>query len=74
MTQKNADDTKLFSKIQGEGDFARLQQDLATVYKWSEDWQMLFNVDKCKVLHTNVNVNPNNEYILDGKLMKISVI
>lgn len=43
---KFADDTNLFQKIKGEFDFARLRQDFATVYKWWEDWQMLFNVDK----------------------------
>ena len=66
---KFADDTKLFSKIQGEDDFACLQNDLATVYKWSEDWQMLFNVDKCKVLHIGRS-NPSSSYSMGGKLLQ----
>ena len=42
-----ADDTKLVA----EEDRERLRQDLVKLYKWSEDWQMLFNLDKCSVMH-----------------------
>ena len=30
---------------------ANLQSDLDKLYKWSEDWQMMFNAQKCKCLH-----------------------
>ena len=66
---KFADDTKLFSKVQGEDDLVCLQQDLATLYKWSQDWQMLFNVDKCKVLHIGRN-NASSSYIMGGKTLQ----
>ena len=48
---------------------ACLQNDLAMVYKWSEDWQMLFNVDKCKVLHIGRS-NPSSSYSMGGKVLE----
>jgi len=32
-----------------------LQQDLDNLFKWSQDWQLCFNVTKCKVLHIGSN-------------------
>ena len=55
-----ADDTKLFRKVNTDGDKQHLQNDLDRLVKWSEKWQMLFNFGKCKCLHTghrNLNVN-----------------
>ena len=57
---KFADDTKLFRKVNTDGDKQHLQNDLHRLVKWSEKWQMLFNFGKCKCLHTghgNLNVN-----------------
>ena len=57
---KFADDTKLFRKVNTDGDKQHLQNDLDRLVKWSEKWQMLFNFWKCKCLHTrhgNLNVN-----------------
>ena len=57
---KFADDTKLFRKVNTDGDKQHLQNDLDRLVKWSEKWQMLFNAGKCKCLHTghgNLNVN-----------------
>ena len=56
---KFADDTKLFRKVNTDGDKQHLQNDLDRLVKWSEKWQM-FNFGKCKCLHTghgNLNVN-----------------
>ena len=44
----------------------RLQDDLDNFSKWARDWQMQFNVDKCKVLHLGKS-NPRNKYVMDGK-------
>ena len=49
---KFADDTKLFRKVNTDGDKQHLQNDLERLVKWSEKWQMLFNFGKCKCLHT----------------------
>ena len=57
---KFADDTKLFRKVNTDGDKQHLQNDLDRLVKWSEKWQMLFNFGKCKCLHIghrNLNVN-----------------
>ena len=57
---KFADDTKVFRKFNSDGDKQHLQNHLDRLVKWSEKWQMLFNVGKCKCLHTghgNLDVN-----------------
>ena len=48
---KFADDTKLFCKVGSDINCAQLRADLRKFYNWSEDWQMLFNFDKCKIMH-----------------------
>jgi len=47
---KFADDTKIFSRINNSLD-SEQQSDLLQLIRWSEKWQMLFNVNKCKVMH-----------------------
>ena len=37
----------------------KLRTDLRKLYNWSEDWQMLFNLDKRKIIHFAYN-NLNN--------------
>ena len=39
------------------------------MYNWSEDWQMLFNPDKCKIMHFGYN-NPNNIFQLGGHILE----
>ena len=48
---KFADDTKIFSRVNSIADRERLQNDLDKLISWSEEWQMLFNISKCKVMH-----------------------
>ena len=57
---KFVDDTKVFRRINNDGDQLHLQNDLDRLVKWSEKWQMLLNSGKCKCLHTghgNLDVN-----------------
>ena len=49
---KFADDTKVFRKVNTDGDKQHLQNDLDKLVKWSEKWQMLLNFVKCKCLNT----------------------
>ena len=58
---KFADNTKIFHGISGVQDCDILQRDLISLQKWSKDWQMQFNVDKCKVMHTGKH-NPHLKY------------
>ena len=49
---KFADDTKIYSSVGSATDIESLQSDLSKLNSsWSKDWQMLFNMDKCKVMH-----------------------
>ena len=53
-----ADDTKIYDKSDNH---KTLQDNLYCLQKWSERWNLYFNVDKCKVLHVGKN-NPEHEY------------
>ena len=48
---KFADDTKLVGKVTTEDQVSSMRQDLIALFKWSEDWLMMFNTEKCKVIH-----------------------
>ncbi len=63
---KFADDTKLIGKVKSSVDIEILRKDLANLYRWSEDWQMLFNVNKCKIMHIGRN-NTEEKYYMGGK-------
>ena len=55
-----ADDTKVFRRVNNDGDKQHLQNDLDRLVKWSEKWQMFFNLGNCKCQHTghgNLDVN-----------------
>ena len=62
---KFADDTKAVHIIKGEADRANLQMDIDNLVSWSDEWQMLFNADKCKVVHIGKN-NPGFSYTMGG--------
>ena len=48
---KFADDTKVFSAVNNDSDRRLLQKDLDNLLMWAEEWQMMFSVSKCKVMH-----------------------
>jgi hypothetical protein len=66
---KFADDTKVFSVVPTKNNIDRLQKDLLNLCKWSQDWLMLFNVDKCKVMHIGIN-NSKANYEMNGKYLE----
>ena len=49
--KKFADDTKCYQIVESDEDRANFQAMLDNLTQWSTDWQMLFNVDKCHILH-----------------------
>ena len=65
---KFADDTKLFRKTKEIGDKQQLQDDIDKLVRWSEKWQMLFNVGKCKCLHTGPG-NTGMNYEMGGTIL-----
>ena len=68
---KFADDTKAARVVDTDAEAARLQNDLDGFAQWAREWQMLFNVDKCKVIHVG-RTNPRQNYTMEGKqLIKV---
>ena len=55
-----ADDANCLSD---EFDQTCLQSDLDTLTKWSNEWQLTFNVNKCKVMHVG---RRNCPYTMEG--------
>ena len=66
---KFADDTKLFGTVQTEDQHTCLQTDLAILEEWASNWQMQFNVSKCKVLHVG-RKNRKLEYSMGNRLLE----
>jgi hypothetical protein len=65
LTKLYADDTKVLSQLSSELCATNLQNDLDTVYKWSQTWLLLFNISKCVVMHYGHN-NKNYLYNLNN--------
>ena len=66
-----ADDSKLGKSLSSQEDVESLRRDLNNMEKWSEDWQMKFNTDKCTVMHLGRNNNAS-QYVLNDKGLKES--
>ena len=67
---KFADDTKILSVVTSKNDVNKLQEDLKNLCKWSKDWLMLFNVDKCKVMHIGYT-NGQANYVMEGNILNV---
>jgi len=60
---KFADNTKIYFKVNSPENIERLREDLCKLVSWSKEWQMLlFNVEKCKVMHLGYD-NPHASYL-----------
>jgi len=66
---KFADDTKLCSRVNNEEDAKALKGDLAKLHKWSKDWNIPFNMDKCTVMHVG-RKNCRFEYEMDKRRIR----
>lgn len=66
---KFADDCKLGKTVSSKEDVEILRQDLESLSKWAEAWQMNFNIDKCSVMHLGRN-NSSNTYKINGCELK----
>jgi ribonuclease P/MRP protein subunit RPP40 len=72
VIKKFADDTKVVRVVETEEDRQAFQAGLDNLEKWSMDWQMLFNVSKCHILHMGQR-NQGFKYTMDGnELAKIT--
>lgn len=50
-----ADDTKMYGKATTTEDRVELQKDIDNLSKWSDNWQLKFNTNKCSVMHLGHN-------------------
>jgi len=66
---KFADDTKIYGAVMDNKDRENLQNDLDNLVKWSEKWQMTFNVEKCKVMHLGKG-NRKYSYNMKGQQLE----
>ena len=57
-----ADDIKLYNN---SSNAVLLKEDLLAVYKWSTDWLLPLNINKCEVLYIGKK-NPKVSYYIDG--------
>src|SRR5579872_7037819 len=60
----------VFRNVPSIAGIESLRSDLATLCKWSEDWLMLFNYDKCKVMHFGSN-NLMFDYTMGGNILQV---
>ncbi len=71
---KFADDVKIRNSISTEHDRMSLQEDLRKISKWSQRWEIPFNVNKCHILQVGTR-NQNFEYEMnDTKLESVQCI
>jgi ribonuclease P/MRP protein subunit RPP40 len=68
---KFADDTKLGRGVATEQEVEILREDLEKIFQWSVDWQMLFNTDKCTVVHMGKS-NKESEYKMGTNKIAVS--
>src|SRR6218665_3236690 len=66
---KFVDDTKLCARVNNEEDANALRGDLDKLHKWSKDWNMPFNMDKCAVMHVGRR-NCRFEYEMDNRRIR----
>ena len=64
-----ADDTKLYGPSKSHD---ILQEDLLNLLKWSDIWQLKFNVSKCHVLHIGTNDKAPTYYMNSDNTLELS--
>jgi len=67
---KFADDTKIYFKVNSPENIETLREDLCKLVSWSKEWQMLFNIEKCKVMHLGYDI-PHASYFMDGNQLQV---
>ena len=68
--KKFADDTKVYREVCSELDAISFQSELDSIFDWSRDWGMFFNVDKCKVMHVGSR-NKKIVYNVNGRDLSV---
>ena len=68
---KFADDSKAGRVVDSQEDRAAFQVMLDKLETWSQEWQLLFNRGKCKVMHFGKN-NTKQQYMMEGHTLESS--
>ena len=66
---KFADDTKWAMVVDSEEQSQAFQEGIRSLEGWSREWQMLFNLGKCHVLHLGSR-NSKHEYSMGGEILE----
>ena len=67
---KFADDAKIVQAVHNVEGRDKLREDLSSLFKWSEEWQMNFNLDKCKIMHIGNKNKLFDEYAIGGHMLE----
>ena len=62
-------DINLGDKVDNRGGDDQIQESIDTCIDWTKDWQMEFNLSKCKVLGMGKN-NENRDYRMQGVILE----
>ena len=62
-----ADDCLVYRDISSPDDRSKLQKDLDTLVRWSDTWQMSFNIKKCHVMHVTRSTKKEHQYTMRGQ-------
>ena len=68
-----ADDSKVYRIIYEENNEEKLQCDLNTLQKWSENWQLHFYRDKCEVLRVTHVRDHTRDILTRSLVLRISL-
>jgi hypothetical protein len=55
----------LFERVGTPEDLNKMRADLMKLGEWSREWMMMFNIDKCKVMHVGYG-NGKAQYDMNG--------
>ena len=70
---KLADDVLLYNTIHTKEDCLTLQEDLNTLHLWANEWQMMFNPNKCELIRmTNTKLPILYDYNILKKKIKVA--
>lgn len=62
-----ADDSKVLCALTDHTKSISLQEDINSIIRWTETWDMYLNCSKCKVMHFG-NHNPSHRYLIEDYL------
>lgn len=66
-----ADDVLIYTSINSEEDYQKLQQDLHTLERWAANWKMSFNIQKCEFLRITNKSDPiHTQYFLHNQAIR----